>query len=214
MIYFFAFNKNWFHVLIQPFHSKSKTISAKQFFLELFYLFFLQRSKMFPPSSAMRNFFQRWQLTDIKENYLRFEKSGALQITILFQHIWAYCSLFQPISAYSNLLQYILANSSLFQPIPVFASLFQHIPAYSSRFQPVSSVSPVSSVFSLGKWGITWASLKARVTSKLLLAWQEQTNRKQPKYSAMAWLESIGKSGIGNSLGESIFLLVLLFSGD
>ena len=200
--------------LYSHFTQNLKQYLQNSFFLNYFICFFLQRSKMFLPSSAMQNFFQRWQLTDIKENYLRFEKSGALQITILFQHIWAYCSFFHPLSAYSNLRQYILANSSLFQPIPVFASLFQHIPAYSSRFQPVSSVSPVSSVFSLGKWGITWASLKARVTSKLLLAWQEQTNRKQPKYSAMAWLESIGKSGIGNSLGESIFLLVLLFSGD
>ena len=47
----------------------------------IFKKYFFQKHT--PPSSEMQNLFRRWHLKDIEEKNHGFEKSGALQITIL-----------------------------------------------------------------------------------------------------------------------------------
>ena len=98
----------WFHVLIQPFHVKSKTTFSKQFFLNYFFckpqkcletciscvvncitpLFTqlevkLKKNKKknirYSLSSEMPNLFRKWHLKDIEEKNHGFKKSGTLQ---------------------------------------------------------------------------------------------------------------------------------------
>ena len=61
--------------------SKATMQQKKELIIQMFKKYSFQ--KRTPPSSEMQNLFQRWHLKDIEEKNHGFEKSGALQITIL-----------------------------------------------------------------------------------------------------------------------------------